>query len=238
MRNLTEISKMIDHSLLHPTYTDEFLQTECRLAREYDVAAVCIKPYAIGLAKDILAGSTVKVSTVVGFPGGGSSIEIKVKEAASACRQGAVEIDFVINIGKVLSRDWKYVSEEIAAINNTVVSHKAISKVIFENDFYEDNEYKIKLCQICNQHRVAFVKTSTGYGFVRQKNGMYSYKGATDEDLILMRKYCITGIQIKAAGGIQNLADVLRVKALGVTRIGATRTKQIIDEAIRKGYTD
>ena len=236
MNTLSEISKMIDHSLLHPTYTDEFLRSECYLARKLNVASVCIKPYAIGLAKEILSGSSVKVSTVVGFPSGSSSIDIKIKEVELACDSGAVEIDFVINIGKVLSRDWEYISDEIRLINNIVVSNNAISKVIFENDYYRDNEYKIKLCELCNQHKVAFVKTSTGYGFVKQQNGMYSYTGATDNDLKLMRAHCIPNIQIKAAGGIRTLDDILRVKELGVTRVGATATQNILSDALVRGY--
>jgi deoxyribose-phosphate aldolase len=236
MKNITDISKMIDHSLLHPTYTDELLRLECLLAKELNVASVCIKPYAVELAKENLIGSTVKICTVVGFPSGSHTIENKVREAESACKSGATEIDFVVNIGKVLSKDWDYISEEIKSINDTVVSNNAISKVIFENDFYENDEYKIKLCEICNKHKVAFAKTSTGYGFVKQKNGMYSYQGATDADLKLMRKHCLPSIQIKAAGGIRTLDDLLRVQMLGVTRIGATATQSIIQEALKRGY--
>lgn len=238
MKNITDISKMIDHSLLHPTFTDEYLQSECYLAKELNVASVCIKPYAIELAKDILTGSTVKVCTVIGFPSGSHTIELKIKETEMACKNGASEIDFVVNIGKVLSEDWDYISEEIKLVNDTVVSNKAISKVIFENDYYDEDFYKIKLCEICNERQVAFVKTSTGYGFVKQSNGMYTYKGATDDDLKLMRKHCLPSIQIKAAGGIRTLDDLLRVKMLGVTRIGATATQSIIQEALKRGYSD
>ena len=227
---------MIDHSLLHPTYTDEFLRSECYLAKELNVASVCIKPYAIKLAQDILTGSDVKICTVVGFPHGSNSVENKIKEVELVCVDGAVEIDFVINIGKVLSEDWKYISEEIKLINETVVSYHAISKVIFENDYYDTDDYKIKLCEICNEHHVAFVKTSTGYGFVKQKDGTYSYRGATDHDIKLMRDKCLPDIQVKAAGGIRTLNDVLRVRELGVTRVGATATKDILSEAIKNGY--
>jgi deoxyribose-phosphate aldolase len=236
MKSILEISKMIDHSLLHPTYTDDFLRAECNVAKELNVASVCIKPYAIELAKDILKDSSVKVGTVVGFPHGSSSIENKIKEIELACKSGAVEIDFVVNIGKVLSKDWNYMDNEIKLLNETVIGYNAISKVIFENDFYDEDENKIKLCEICNKHQVAFVKTSTGYGFKKLDNGFYSYNGATDHDLKLMRKYCLPGIQIKAAGGIRNLNDLLRVKELGVTRIGATATKLIISQALEAGY--
>jgi deoxyribose-phosphate aldolase len=236
MKTITEISKMIDHSLLHPTYNDDFLRDGCILAKELDVASVCIKPYAIGLAMEILEGSRVKVGTVIGFPHGNSSIDIKIKEAESACKAGAVEIDFVVNIGKVLSRDWDYIEREIGTINSVVVSRNAITKVIFENDYYEHDEYKIKLCEICNRYKPAFVKTSTGYGFTKQSNGMYSYKGSTDYDLKLMREHSLPEIQIKAAGGVRSLSDLLRVKNLGVTRVGATATREIIAAALEKGY--
>ena len=235
MKPLTSISKMIDHSLLHPTLTDEDLNAGCLLARKYDVAAVCIKPYAVKLAQEILSGSSVAVCTVVGFPHGGNTTEIKIWETEKACEDGASEIDFVVNIGKVLSGDWDYVSREIKMVNDTAVERGAIVKVIFENDYLTD-DFKIKLCHVCNKHRVAFVKTSTGYGFVKQPNGMYMYKGAVDSDVALMRRECIPEIQIKAAGRIRTLDDLLRLKALGATRIGTTATEAILEEAKKRGY--
>lgn len=174
MKSIIEISKMIDHSLLHPTYTDIFLRAECRMAKELNVASVCVKPYAIGLVKEILNNSSVKVGTVIGFPHGNSDVKSKTKEAEFACKNGATEVDFVVNIGKVLSNDWDYLENEIEQINDAVVSNGAISKVIFENDYYSVDLHKIKLCEICNKQRVAFVKTSTGYGFKKQENGFYS----------------------------------------------------------------
>lgn len=238
MKSILEISKMIDHSLLHPTYTDKFLKSECLFAKEANVASVCIKPYAINLAREILKDSSVKVGTVIGFPHGNSTIDIKIKEAELACKDGADEIDFVVNIGKVLSEDWNYLNEEIKQINEKVVSFGAISKVIFENDFYDNGELKINLCKICNEHDVAFVKTSTGYGFKKTPTGYYTYDGATDHDLKLMRKYCKPTIEVKAAGGIRELKDILRVKELGVTRVGATTTKSILKEALISGYAN
>lgn len=236
MKSITEISKMIDHSLLHPTFTDDFLVSECIEAKKLNVASVCIKPYAVNLAREILIGSSVEVGTVIGFPHGSPKIDIKLKEVELACKEGATEIDFVVNIGKVLSKDWVYIDKEIKLINELVVSHNAISKVIFENDFYDDDEFKIKLCEISNKHNVAFVKTSTGYGFNKQENGYYSYNGATDNDLKLMRDNCLPNIQVKAAGGIKKLSDLLRVKNMGITRVGATTTKSIISEALESGY--
>ena len=235
-KSLKSIAKMIDHSLLHPTMTDQDLQLGCELAQRCDVASVCIKPYGVSLARDILSGSDVKVGTVVGFPHGNSRVDVKKIEAVLAMADGAEELDMVVNIGKVLGGDWEYVSQEIRELNEVVVSGGAILKVIFENDYLEDDEHKRRLCEICNQRRVAFAKTSTGYGFVKRENGMYSYAGATDSDLELMRRECIDTIEIKAAGGVRTLDDVLRVRALGVTRVGATATEAILEEARSRGY--
>jgi deoxyribose-phosphate aldolase len=236
-QSLQSIAKMIDHSLLHPALTDADLMDGCRLAVRHDVASVCIKPYAVPLARRILAGSKVLVGTVVGFPHGSSRAEVKLREAELALSDGAVELDMVVNIGKVLSHDWGYISDEIRLLNHLVVSHGALLKVIFENDLLGGDLYISKLCEICNAHAVAFVKTSTGYGFVKQANGMYSYSGATDADLALMRKHCVNSVQVKAAGGIRTLDDVLRVRSLGVTRVGATATEAILREARSRGYT-
>jgi len=224
---------MIDHSLLHPTMTDAEIVEGCRLAREYDVAAACVKPYAIELARTILDGSDVGVCPVIGFPHGNSTISIKVTEADAAARAGGSEIDAVINIGKALGGDWVYVREEIRAVNDVVVANSAILKVIFENDYLQD-EHIIRLCEICSEIGVAFVKTSTGYGFVKQRDGGYNYKGATEPHLRLMRQHCPPNLQIKAAGGVRTLDDLLRVRALGVTRVGATATRVMLEEARRR----
>ncbi len=233
---LHQIAKMIDHSLLHPTMTDEALIAGCQLAIKYDVASVCIKPYAVALARDLLLGTDVAVGTVIGFPHGNSHPEIKVRETEQALVDGAVEIDMVVNIGKVLSQDWDGVQAEISAINVTTVNGGAILKVIFENDYLPGDHYKIKLCEICNEVGVAFVKTSSGYGFVKQPDGMYAYAGATDHDLRLMREHSAPGVQVKAAGGVRTLDDLLRVRELGVTRVGATATEAILTEAKKRGF--
>ena len=228
-----ELAKMIDHSLLHPTMTDAEIAEGCRLARDYDVATACVKPYAIELARDILAGSEVEVCPVIGFPHGNSTTAIKVAEAEAAARAGGSEIDAVINVGKALGGDWAYVHDEIQAINRVVLANGAILKVIFENDYLQD-EHIIRLCEICSELRVAFVKTSTGYGFVKQPDSSYNYKGATDHHLRLMRQHCAPGVQIKAAGGVRTLDDLLRVRALGVSRVGATATRAMLEEARRR----
>jgi deoxyribose-phosphate aldolase len=235
-QNITfkSLSKMIDHSLLHPTMTDADILKGCEIAKKYDVATVCIKPYAIEMCKNYLEGTNVGICSVVTFPHGNSTTKMKVKETEEALELGATEIDMVVNIGKVLGGDWKYVSEEIKLINDTVIARNKILKVIFEND-YLSNEEIIKLCEICSAHSVAFVKTSSGYGFVKQPNGMYSYKGATDEHLKLMRENSPGNMQIKAAGGVRTLDDLLRVRSLGVARVGATATTDILEEAIARG---
>src|SRR5688500_3439458 len=145
---LRDLAKMIDHSLLHPTMTDDEIRKGCELARKYDVATACVKPYSIALAKDVLAGSTVGICPVIGFPHGNSATEIKVRDAEAAARAGGSEIDIVINVGKALGQDWDYVSAEIAAINKAVTEAGAILKVIFENDYLQE-PLIIKLCEIC-----------------------------------------------------------------------------------------
>ncbi len=231
MDKITELAKMIDHSLLHPTMDDQTLREGCQLARQYNAASVCIKPYAISLAVEELKGSDVLVGTVIGFPQGNSAVEVKVFETEQACKAGAVEIDMVVNIGKVLGENWDYVREEIKAVNEATHRHGAILKVIFENDFLPEDKFKIKLCEICSELKVDFVKTSTGYGFVKGSDGKYSYQGATEYDLKLMRQHTDANIQVKAAGGVRTLDDLLKVRELGITRIGATATSAILDEA-------
>lgn len=214
-----DIAKMIDHSLLQQTLTDAELDAGCRLARAYQVASVCIKPYAVKHAAELLAGSGVAVGTTIGFPHGGHVTSIKVAEAVQALKDGAVELDMVVNIGKVLSKDWRYVTDDIRAVVDAAHAGKALVKVIFENCFLTD-ELKQKLCEICGPVRADFVKTSTGYGAT----------GATTEDLMLMRKFAPPHVQVKAAGGVRTFDRLLEVRALGVTRVGATASQPILDE--------
>jgi deoxyribose-phosphate aldolase len=232
---LNELAKMIDHSLLHPTMTDEIIHDGLVLSRDYDVATCCVKPYSIPDAVRVFEGSRVLTCAVIGFPHGNSTVGIKVAEAESAALAGAREIDMVVNIGKVKGGDWGYVRREVGLINQAVINSGSILKVIFENDYLEEDEI-IRLCEICSEVRVAFVKTSTGYGFVKGSDGKYSYKGATMEHLKLMRKHTHPEVEIKAAGGIRTLDDLLAVREIGVTRIGATATQVILNEAISRGY--
>ena len=231
---LKDLAKMIDHSLLQPVLTDADLEAGYQIAKEYDVVTVCVKPYSVKEAVKALEGSDVQVCSVIGFPHGNNTIALKVAETRQACKDGATEIDMVVNAGKVLGEDWRYVKSEIFAVNKECLKHGAILKVIFENDFLPKDKYKIKLCKICNAVGVAFVKTSTGYGYTKQADGNYNYKGATEQDLILMRKHSDPNVQIKAAGGIRTLDELLKVRELGVTRIGATATVAILEEARKR----
>jgi len=215
-----ELAKMIDHSLLNPTLTVEDLEAGIRLALAYDVASVCIMPYYLKRCAELLRGSAVKASTTIGFPHGGHTTAIKVAEAKQALADGGEELDMVVNISQVLSGAWDAVTRDIEAV--TAVTHAAGQKikVIFENCYLNDDQ-KIMLCRICGEIGVDWVKTSTGYG-----SG-----GATDADLRLMRQHTPPVVQIKAAGGVRTLDRLLEVRALGVSRCGATRTAAILDEA-------
>ncbi len=232
--SFSSLARMIDHSLLHPTMTDADILKGCQIAQHYCVATVCVKPYAIQICRNALEGSGVEICSVVAFPHGNSTTRMKVTETEEALALGAGEIDMVVNIGKVMGGDWGYVSDEITRVNDAVTARGGILKVIFENDYLSDDRI-IRLCEICSSRSVAFVKTSTGYGFVKQPGGMYLYRGATDEHLKLMREKCSPHVQLKAAGGVRTLDDLLRVRALGVTRVGATATAEILEEAKRRG---
>jgi len=218
-----QIAKMIDHSLLNPTLTESDLESGCRLALRYDVASVCIMPYYLRRCADILAGSTVRASTTIGFPHGGHTTAIKVAEAEQALRDGGEELDMVVNISKVLSGDWDYVRADIKAVIGVVHAAGQKVKVIFENCYLTDAQ-KITLCEICGELNADWVKTSTGYGT----------GGATHEDLKLMRLHSPAHVQVKAAGGVRTLDALLAVRELGVTRCGATRTAEILDECRKR----
>ena len=229
-----DLAKMIDHSLLHPTLTDAQLLAGLAVARRCACATACVKPYAVPMSATALSGSGVGVCAVVGFPHGHSHPGLIAAEAVHAITEGATEIDMVANAGKVLGGDWSWVSDQIRTVNDACVSRGALLKVIFENDYLPDPAI-IRLCEICTGLGVAFVKTSTGYGFVKQPNGDYNYRGATEHHLRLMRQHSGPKVQLKAAGGVRTLEDLLKVRALGVTRIGATATEAILTEAIRRG---
>jgi len=239
--SLPQIAKMIDHSLLHPTMTDADITQGLHLAQTHNVATACIKPYSIPLARQLLSSSSaVGICPVIGFPHGNSTTAVKIFEARSAldsagAKEGVhVEIDMVVNVGKVLGHDWGYVEDEIAQINAAVVGGGGVLKVIFENDYLGDGEI-VRLCEICRRVGVAFVKTSTGYGFVKGADGRYAYEGATVRQVRLMREHVGSEVGIKAAGGLRTLDDLILMRSLGVTRVGATATVAILEEARRRG---
>jgi deoxyribose-phosphate aldolase len=217
---------MIDHSLLNPTIPWDELEAGCRLALEYDVASVCIMPYGLKRCAELLKGSDVAASTTIGFPHGGHTTAIKVAEALQALSDAdaehaktPVELDMVVNISQVLSGNWEYVRRDIASVLDVAHGAGARLKVIFENAYLND-EQKIRLCEICGELKVDWVKTSTGY----------APSGATTADLMLMREHSPAHVQVKAAGGVRALDRLLEVRELGVTRCGATRTAEILDE--------
>ena len=218
-----DVAKMIDHSLLNPTHNDQDLDAGIRLALAYDVASVCIMPHFMKRCAELLSASSVMASTTIGFPHGGHTTAIKRAEAQQAVLDGCQELDMVCNISKVVSNDWEYVHQDIAAVIDVAHSARRKVKVIFENCYLND-EQKKKLCEICTNLNADWVKTSTGYGT----------GGATHADLKLMRKYAGEHVQIKAAGGLRDLDAVLAVREFGVTRCGASRTADILDEARRR----
>ncbi|MFO0911989.1 MAG: deoxyribose-phosphate aldolase [Pirellulales bacterium] len=239
-----ELAQMIDHSLLHPTMTDRELEEGCRLAVRYGVASVCIKPYAVKLAAELLKGTGVRVGAVVGFPHGSSTTESKRYETELACRDGATEIDMVINIGKALSGQWDYVRDEIETVCREAHQRGAKVKVIIENDYLAGggagltaDDLKRKLCQLCESAGADWVKTSTGYGFVKQPDGSYNYRGATEHDLALMRASVSPRVEVKAAGGVRDLDGLIRVRQLGASRCGASATAAMLDEYHRRSAT-
>jgi deoxyribose-phosphate aldolase len=214
---------MIDHSLLNPTMDVETLEQGIQIGLAYNVGSVCIMPYYLQRCAELLEGSTVKASTTIGFPHGGHTTTIKLAEAERALVDGGEELDMVVNISKVLSEDWDYVRADIKAVVDVAHAAGQKVKVIFENCYLED-EHKIKLCKICGDVGADWVKTSTGYGT----------GGATLHDLNLMRKHAPTHVQVKAAGGVRTMDKLLEVRAVGVTRVGASRTVTILDECRRR----
>lgn len=218
-----EIAKMIDHSLLRPELTEEEIIQGCAIAKQYHVASVCCRPSDLPLVKQLLDGSDVKASTVIGFPHGSNTTATKVFETEDAIRNGAEELDMVLHIGKLRSRDFEYVKRDIQAVVEAAHAHHVLVKVILENAYLTD-ELKTIGCQLAEQAGADFVKTSTGF----------APGGATIDDLKLMRQAVSSRMQIKAAGGVRDFDMALKVKDVGCTRFGATQTAAILDECARR----
>jgi deoxyribose-phosphate aldolase len=219
---LRDIAEMIDHSLLQPTMATEELEKGIRLALQYHVASVCVLPYYLRRCSELLKGSGVHPSTVIGFPHGSNTTDVKATEAQQAIKNGALELDMVVNISKVLSSDWRYVSNEIRVVVENTHANGGKVKVIFENCYLQE-EQKIRLCEICGELQADWVKTSTGFGT----------GGATVEDVLLMRKHSPSHVQVKAAGGIRSLDMVVNLRKAGATRIGCSRTAEVLEECRR-----
>ena len=221
MANLTyeQVAKTIDHSLLRPELDLDFVRDGVELARRYGVASATVRPADVAFAVDLLKGSDVFVSTVVGFPHGSSSTETKAFEAERAVELGAREIDMVLNIGRLCSGRAEEVRDDIAAVVAVARAKGAIVKVIFENAYLDDTQKELA-CRLSEEAGAAFVKTSTGF----------APSGATIDDLKLMRRCVGPHVQVKAAGGIRTLDALLEVMAVGVTRIGATATETMLED--------
>ncbi|UCG56575.1 MAG: deoxyribose-phosphate aldolase [Phycisphaerales bacterium] len=218
-----DIAKMIDHSLLRPELTERDVREGCEVAKKYNVASVCCRPSEVLLVKELLAGSDVKTTTVIGFPHGCNKTETKVFEAGQSIKDGAVELDLVLNIGKLLSGDYDYVRQDIKAVVDVAHRNGVLVKVILEN-FYLTDEQKKVACRLCEEAGADWVKTSTGF----------AGGGATLEDLKLMRDNVSEKVQVKAAGGVRDLDMALKVKDVGCTRFGATRTETIMEECYKR----
>ncbi len=215
-----DIAMMIDHSLLNPRFTLDEIRAGCALAKEYGTVTVCVRPTDVPVAREILAGSHTRVTTVIGFPHGSNLTEVKVLETRLAIEQGCEEIDVVLNIGKLLSGEYAQVEEDLKAVVDVAHASNVLVKVILENAYLTDAQ-KIEACGICMRAGADFTKTSTGY----------APSGATIHDLRLMRANTPETMQVKAAGGVRKLDDALLVRAVGATRFGCTRTKEMLDEA-------
>jgi deoxyribose-phosphate aldolase len=233
IRSAESIVRLFDHAILQPTLTNAELMAQLEEIACYPVASVCVRPCDVETAVKVVAGK-IAVGTVIGFPHGSAHSEIKAAEAERAFNSGAKDVDMVINVGRALSGDWKYIERDIQEVFAVARSAKGILKVIFETDLLPDDECKIRLCQICSDLSVDFVKTSTGFGFTKGLDGKYSYTGATEHDVALMRAHCPPKIGVKPSGGIRSLDKVLRFIELGATRIGTASTPAIYKEAVER----
>ena len=228
---MDNIASYIDHALLAPGLGKAQLIEGCELAARLQVATVCVKPSDVGDAASRLAGSTVGVGTVIGFPHGVTTSAVKAAEAKQAIENGAAELDMVVNIGRVLDADWSYVERDIEVVANEARIANGIVKVIFETDLVTEDEAKISLCRICTDLAVDFVKTSTGFGFVKGEDGRYGYLGATEGDIRLMRENSGADVKLKASGGIRSFQQAKAFINMGCERIGTSASQVIVEGA-------
>ena len=217
---IEDIAGVIDHSLLKPTMTIAEFEAGCEVALKHSVASVCLMPFFARRCSEILRGSSVQSSTVIGFPHGGHSTAAKQAEAEVALADGCQELDMVVNVNQVLSGNWEYVTNDISAVAKATHAAGAKLKVIFENCYLNDDQ-KIQLCKICADLNCDWVKTSTGFGT----------SGATAEDLELMVANTPEHVQVKASGGIRDLDTLLKFKGIGATRVGCSSTESLLAAA-------
>lgn len=233
---MSEIVSLIDHAVLHPTQTASDVRDACAMAVRLGIASVCVKPSHVAIAAECLAGSPVLPSTVIGFPHGGTSTTAKVAETLTACKEGAREVDMVVNVGQALAEEWDAVGADIAAVVEAAKSAGAITKVIFETGLMPTDDHKRKLCELSEAAGAAFVKTSTGFGFVKGDDGALKSTGATVEDIRLMRGACRPQVQVKASGGVRSYADAVKMVEAGATRLGTSATEAIAQGAEGESY--
>jgi deoxyribose-phosphate aldolase len=231
---------LCDHAVLQPTQTAADVREACKLCAELGAASVCVKPSHVKVAAEALAGSNTVASTVIGFPHGGTSTPTKVAETQQACADGAREVDMVVNLGAVFGGEWDVVEADIAAVVAAAKSHGVITKVIFETGLLTSDDQKRKLCELSERAGAAFVKTSTGFGYVKNAEGQMVATGATVADVKLMRSACSERVQVKASGGIRSYADAQAMVAAGATRLGTSGTQAIAagergENAVSKG---
>jgi deoxyribose-phosphate aldolase len=203
------------------------VRAACAMCVELQVASVCVKPSYVALAAELLASSPVVAGTVIGFPHGGTTTATKVAETEVACREGAREVDMVVNLGRVLAHDWVAVEADIRAVVDAARASGALTKVIFETGLLGNESQKIRLCEISERAGAAFVKTSTGFGHVKRPDGSLEATGATEQDVRLMRSHCSRAVGVKASGGIRSYAEALRFVELGASRLGTSSTQAI-----------
>lgn len=234
---MQEVVARIDHAVLQPTQGDEDVRQASALCDQLGVASICVKPSHVPLAASLLSNSAVAVGTVIGFPHGGTSTAAKVAETVAATRDGAVEIDMVVNLGKVFSEAWDFVAGDIAAVVRAAGDTGAMVKVIFETGLIPHDAWKIRLCQLSADSGPAMVKTSTGFGYVKDAAGQLVASGATEADIRLMVANVPPHIGVKASGGIRSYADAVRMIELGAVRLGTSATQAIAEGAeAQSGY--
>ena len=236
VRDWRDIARLLDHALLHPTMTPADMKAALEGLKDWPLASVCIKPSAVALCKAVLDSGEggVATGTVIGFPAGSNRPDVKAFETQRAIADGAGEVDMVVNVGAVLGGEWDAVRDDIAAVLEAVRDGGALLKVIFETDYVTAEADKVRLCEVCTELGVDFVKTSTGFGFTKQPGGGMGYTGATEADLKLMRKHSGDAVGVKASGGVRTVDDCLMCIAAGCTRIGTGSSEAILKEAVQR----